>query len=185
MLKLPPAYAVALTNPANCSFTLVAGQPQFIVPVEGARVVLARANGTSLFTGYITAAAQYEYLGWGECGPAYRYRLLASRRRGVLDRKTLPSRAPFVARTAGDILRQLAEDALPGALDYSGAIAGRTCCRRSPAIRARPGRQHAADVALCARASYRVMDGKLLLRGRSAYAATPSAKVPASFARRL
>ncbi|MGO9210846.1 MAG: hypothetical protein ACLPXM_05955 [Terriglobales bacterium] len=160
--QTPPRIRRRLNQPSELQLTLVAGQPQFIVPVEGARVVLARANGTSLFTGYITAAAQYEYLGWGECGPAYRYTLLAAGDEVLLDRKALPSRAPFVARTAGDILRQLAEDALPGALDYSGTQPVDVL----PTFASDPRKtwsQHAADVALCARASYRVMDGKLLL----------------------
>ncbi len=95
--QTPPRIRRRLNQPSELQLTLVAGQPQFIVPVEGARVVLARANGTSLFTGYITAAAQYEYLGWGECGPAYRYTLLAAGDEVLLDRKALPSRAPFVA----------------------------------------------------------------------------------------
>ncbi|MGA9207295.1 MAG: hypothetical protein WB347_05815 [Terriglobales bacterium] len=160
--QTPPRIRRRLNQPSELQLTLVAGQPQFIVPVEGGRVVLARANSTSLFTGYITAAAQYEYLGWGECGPAYRYTLLAAGDEVLLDRKTLPARAPFVTRTAGGILQQLAEDVLPGTLDYSGTQPLDVL----PTFASDPRKtwsQHAADVALSARASYRVMDGKLVL----------------------
>ncbi len=159
--ETPPHMSRRLNQPSELRFTLVAGQPQFVVPVEGARVVLARSSGTPLFTGYISAAPEYEYLGWGECGPAFRYSLVATGEEQLLDRTTLPSRAPFVARTAGDILRQLADDALPGALDCSGAQPVDVL----PWFASDPRKswsQHAADVALRARASYRVLDGKLV-----------------------
>ena len=160
--QTPPRISRRLNQPSELVFALVAGQPQFIVPVEGSRVVLARSNGTSLFTGYISAAADYEYLGWGECGPAYRYSLLAVGDELLLNRKILPPRSTFVERTAGDILRQLAEDALPGVLDYSQTQS----LDAIPSFASDPRKNwsaHAADVAVCARASYRVMDSKLIL----------------------
>ncbi|HYN14824.1 MAG TPA: hypothetical protein VES66_03425 [Terriglobales bacterium] len=160
--ETPPHIRRRLNQPSELRFTLAAGQPQFVVPVEGARVVLARSNGASLFTGYISTAAEYEYLGWAECGPAFRYSLVAAGDELLLDRKTLPFRAPFVARTAGDILRQLADDALQGALDCSAAQPVDVL----PSFASDPRKtwsQHAADVALLARASYRVLYGKLVL----------------------
>lgn len=159
--ETPPRIRRRLNQPSELRFALVAGQPQFIVPVEGARVALARSNGTPLFTGYISAAAEYEYLGWSEYGPAFRYSLVAAGDELLLDRKTLPSRAPFVGRNAVDILRQLADDALPGMLDCSAAqpvdvLASFTSDPR------KTWSAHAADVALQARASYRAMDGRLV-----------------------
>ena len=160
--ETPPRIRRRLNQPSELSFALVAGQPQFVVPVEGSRVVLARSNGISLFSGYISAAAEYEYLGWGECGPAFRYSFIAVSDELLLDRKTLPSRAPFVVRTAGDILRQLAEDVLPGALDYSAVQP----LDAIPSFTSDPRKTwsvHAAALAAQARATYRVMDGKLVL----------------------
>ena len=160
--ETPPRIRRRLNQTSELQFTLLAGQPQFIVPVEGARVVLARANGICMFTGYITAAAQYEYLGWGECGPTFRYTLVAAGDEQLLDRGTLPARAPFVGRTAGAILQQLAEDVSPVTLDYSATQPLDVL----PTFASDPRKtwsQHAADVAVCARASYRVMDNKLVL----------------------
>ena len=108
-----------LNRPSEMRCTLLSASPQFVVPVKGARVILARSDGAALFTGYITAAPEYEYLGWGEAGPAYRYSLSAASDELLFDHKVLPERAPFVARTAGEMLRELADDAMPGALDYS------------------------------------------------------------------
>ena len=161
--ETPPHLRRRLNQASELSFALVATQPQFVVPVEGARVVWARFDGTSLFTGYISAAAQYEYLGWGQWGPAYRYSLVASGDELLLNRKVLPPRAPFTDRTAGDILQQLAEDVSPGTLDYSATQPLDVL----PSFASDPRRtwsEHAADVAVCARASYRVMDGKLVLQ---------------------
>lgn len=159
--ETPPHIRRRLNQPSELSFALVAGQPQFVVPIEGARVLLARSNGSLLFTGYLAAAPEYEYLGWGVCGPAYRYSLLAISDELLLDRKTLPSRGPFLGRTAGDVLRQLAEDTLPGALDYSAVQPLDVI----PSFSSDPRKKwsaHAAEVALLARASYRVMDNKLV-----------------------
>src|SRR4051794_410103 len=64
-------------RPSELAFTLIAHAPEFVVPVNGARVVLSRANGSSLFTGYISKAPEFEYLGWQQRGPAYRYKFAA------------------------------------------------------------------------------------------------------------
>jgi hypothetical protein len=159
--EVRPRIRRRLNQPSDLSFALIAALPQFVVPAEGARVALARSNGAPLFTGYISAAAEYEYLGWAECGPAFRYSLVAAGDELLLDRKALPSRAPFVARTAGDVLRQLADDASPDALDCSATQPVDVL----PWFASDPRKtwsQHAADVALRARASYRVLDGKLV-----------------------
>jgi hypothetical protein len=80
----------------------------------------------------------------------------------LLDLKALPNRAPFVARTAGSALRQLAQDLLPGFFDTTsvqdvGVLA-------SYAVN--PQKKfsfHAAEIALSARATYRAMNGALVL----------------------
>src|SRR4029077_20328548 len=103
-----------LNQPAELQFSLVAYTPGFVIPAMGARVMLGNANGSDVFTGYVSAAPQYEYLGWGEQGPVYRYNVTAQSDEVLLDQKTLPNRSPFVDRSAGNALRQLAEDLLPG-----------------------------------------------------------------------
>ena len=49
----------------------------------------------------------------------YRYDLIAESDEVLLDQKALPNRAPFVERSAGSALRQLAQDLLPGGFDTS------------------------------------------------------------------
>ena len=156
-----------LNRPSELRCRLVAVGPQFVVPVKGARVTLARSDGTALFTGYINAPPEYEYLGWGEAGPAYRYSLSAASDELLLDRKMLPERAPFVARPAGEMLRELADDAMPGALDYSEVQALDVVPSYSSDPR-KTWSEHAAELALRARASYRVLDGKLVFEALGA-----------------
>lgn len=150
-----------LNKPAELRFSLVASAPDFVVPANGARVMLGRLNGQDLFTGYIVAAPKYEYLGWGLQGPVYRYNVVARSDEVLLDRKTIRRRFPFVARSAGDALRQLAEDLMPGVFDTSRIQAVDTL----PSYSCDPQKswtEHAAEIALRARGSYRSLDGQLI-----------------------
>ena len=61
-----------------------------------------------------SAAPEYEYLGWSRQGPVYRYNLIATGDEDALDQKIVRRRFPFVARSAGDALRQLTENLMPG-----------------------------------------------------------------------
>ncbi|HYX70984.1 MAG TPA: hypothetical protein VE825_17750, partial [Terriglobales bacterium] len=152
-----------LNRPTELRATLVATDPGFLVPASGARVILACRDGSKLFTGYVAAPLEHEYLGWGERGPVYRYTLVALSDESLLDRKTLPARAPFVARTAGDALKQLAQDLLPGAFDTSAVADAATL----PSFSISPQQtwsEHAAEIALLARASYRAHDGALIFQ---------------------
>ncbi len=157
-------------QPAELQFSLLANSPSFVVPVTGARVTLGRTNGSEVFTGYVTEAPQYEYLGWGEQGPVYRYKLVAQSDEVLLDQKALPNRSPFVGRSAGNALRQLAQDVLPGGFDTTGLQDVDTLAIYS----VNPQKSfsfHAAEIAVSARASFRAMNGALILApvGASTY----------------
>ncbi len=102
---------------------LAAADPSFIVPASGGRVVLQRSDGYKLFTGYLTAAAQQIPLGYGQTARAWRYLLVAQDDSWLLDRNALAIRPPFAWRSAGDALRTITNDVLPGVLDTSG-VAG-------------------------------------------------------------
>src|SRR5947209_4675004 len=121
-LARTPALRVTrkLNRPAQMKCALLSADPQFIVPVSGARVVVAREDGHKVFTGYLAEAPRFEYLGWSALGPGYRYALLALSDETLLDRKLLPQRVPFVERSAGEVLKQMAESIAPGAFDVSG-----------------------------------------------------------------
>src|SRR5258708_36587258 len=91
----PPKVERKLNQPAELQFSLLANAPGFVIPVTGARVTLGKTNGSDVFTGYITAVPQYEYLGWGEQGPLYRYNVMAQSDEELLDQKALPDLSPF------------------------------------------------------------------------------------------
>ncbi len=150
-----------LNQPSELRAALIADSPQFVVPASGARVIISRADGSKLFTGYLSEAPAYEYLGWGERGPAYRYQLRALSDEFLLDRKQLPARSAFVARPAGEILRQLADDLLPGAFN-AAAVQDLDPLPAFSSDSERTFSEHAADLALRARAAYRAHDGALI-----------------------
>lgn len=156
----PPRVIRRLNKPAELRFSLLANTPDFIVPNAGARVCLGRLNGNDVFTGYLAAPPGYEYLGWRENGACYRYDIVAIGDEFLLDRKALPDRPPFVNRSAGDALRQLAETLLPGALDASAVQdvdrLGWYYCDRQ-----KRWSEHAAEIGLRARAAYSISGGKL------------------------
>jgi hypothetical protein len=160
-----------LNQPAELQFSLVANVPGFVVPVIGARVALGKTNGSDVFTGYVIATPQYEYLGWGEQGPVYRYNVAAQSDEVLLDQKALPNRSPFVDRSAGNALQQLAQDLLPGQFNTSAVQDVDTLA----AYAVNPQKTfsfHAAEIALASRGSFRTMDGALILApvGAAAYA---------------
>jgi hypothetical protein len=128
-----------------------------------------------VFTGYLTQSAQFEYLGWGEQGAVYRYDLIAESDEVLLDQKALPNRAEFVERSAGSALQQLAQDLLPGFFNTSAVQAVDTLA----AYQVNPQKKfsyHAAEIALAARASYRAINGALMLApvGAATYALNES-----------
>src|SRR4051794_6258451 len=108
-----------LNRPAELALALVSTGASFVVPSAGARIVVSRADGHALFTGYIASAPAYDYLGWGQSGPVYRYAIHAVGDEFILDRKRLPQRPAYVNRYAGSALIDLANSLLPGAFNTS------------------------------------------------------------------
>ena len=162
-------------QPAELQFSLVANSPGFAIPVVGARVALGKTNGSDVFTGYVVATPEYEYLGWGEQGPAYRYNVAAQSDEVLLNQKALPNRSPFVDRSAGDALQQLAQDLLPGEFSTSGVQDLDTLATYA----VNPQKTfsfHAAEIALAGRGSFRCMNQTLILApvGAATYALNES-----------
>ncbi len=156
-----PQLVRRLNRPSELKFSLVATAPDFVVPASGARVALGKTNGHDVFTGYLAHAPIFEYLGWGERGPVYRYDLIARSDEATLDRKRLPNRSPFVSRGGGNALRQLTEDLLPGGFDTSAVqdVDRMVWYRPDPQ---KTWSEHGAEIGLEVRGSYRTMSGALI-----------------------
>ncbi|HET9409425.1 MAG TPA: hypothetical protein VFO39_19440 [Candidatus Sulfotelmatobacter sp.] len=159
---IAPKIERVLNKPAELRFSLLALSADFVVPVAGARVMLGRANGSDVFTGYLTQAPQYEYLGWGQSGPVYRYHLVAQSDEVLLDQKALPNRAPFVNRSAGSAIRQLAQDGLPAWFDTS-QVQDVDILAAYVVNPQKKFSEQAAEICLAARASYRSMGQALIV----------------------
>src|SRR5579863_7577867 len=166
-----PQVVRKLNLPSELQFSLVADSPSFVVPLTRARVTLGLTNGQDVFTGYLMQSPVFEYLGWGERGPMYRYDLVAQSDEGLLDEKRLPDRCPFLDRSAGDALRQLTQDLMPGVFDTS-AVQDLDILAWYASDPRRTWSQHAAEIAIQARAGYRILNGALIFAplGATAYA---------------
>ncbi|MGH9529481.1 MAG: hypothetical protein ACRD2S_06120 [Terriglobales bacterium] len=151
-----------LNQAAELHVFLLASVPNFVVPALGARVTLGKTNGQDVFSGYVAQVPQFEYLGWGEHGPAYRYIVIAQSDEFLLDEKPVPVRCPFVNRTGGDALRQLTQGIMPGVFDTTGIQDADTLVWYASDPQ-KKWSQQAAEIAAMVRASYRSMNGALIL----------------------
>ncbi len=169
--RVAPGIVRKINQPAQFKCSLLGSVPGFVIPVAGGRVTVAKADGSFLFTGYLIQAGQFEYMGYGEQGAVYRYEVIAESDEFLLDQKALPNRAPFVARSAGSALRQLAQDLLPGGFD-TGAVEDVDVLAAYEVNPQKTFSYHAAEIALAARGSYRAMNGTLVLApvGAATYA---------------
>ncbi|MFZ0939618.1 MAG: hypothetical protein WAN63_09330 [Candidatus Sulfotelmatobacter sp.] len=136
---------------------------------------VSSSSGSDANSGYVIGTPQYEYLGWGEQGPVYRYNVTAQSDEVLLDQKALPNRSPFVDRSAGNALRQLAQDLLPGRFDTS-AVQDLDTIASYTVNPQKSFSFHAAELALASRGSYRAMSGALILTavGAATYALNES-----------
>lgn len=150
-----------LNSPSECKFSLVSASSSFIVPVQAARALLVRSDGSNVFTGYLTTAPSYRYLGWEDKGLQYAYDVVALSDTMLLNQKAPPPEPPFVAQTAGGAFGRLTLDAMPGWFDLTGVQAG----DQIPYFSVDPSKSwtaSAAEIALAARFSSRDAAGKLV-----------------------
>jgi len=139
---------------------LVSDGAGFRVPASGARVTLQRDDGYKMFTGYLTAAPQQQYLGNAQAGAVWRHALAAIDDSRLLDHNAPTAHIPFTYRSAGDALRTLTSDVLPGGLDVSG-VQDLGYVNQFGTSSQRSWSEHAQELATMERACYRVHDSKL------------------------
>ena len=154
-----PKITRKLNAPATMFAALVSADPNFHNPVSGARIILQRGDGLTLFTGYLTVPPEQQYLGYGQV-PARQYILTATDGSCLLDHNELPARTAFASRTAGNALTTLANDVLPGGLDESG-VQDVSTVNQFVVVPQKGWTWHAQELAMMARATYRAHDGKL------------------------
>ena len=158
----PPVVLRKLNAPAAMTVSLIFADASFHAPVAGARTVLQRGDSVKLFTGYLNVAPEQEFLGQGQM-PAWRYVLHAVDDSCLLDHNVQPVRTPFATRTAGDALKTLTNDVLPGGLDESG-VQDVSSIYQYTIVSQKSWTSHAQELSTMARATYRAYDGKLSLQ---------------------
>ena len=183
--KTPPSIHRRLNQPTAMIVTLAPGTSGSVVPATGAHVIVARANGSVTFSGQVTAVNP-EYAGWGERGAVYCYRLTTLSDEVALDRKTLPVRGAFINRAAGDILRQLVNELLPGHFDVTQVVDLDVV----PTYQSSPQKTwsaHAAELGILTRGRYFVLNGQVVFEsiGTHTYALDETAATFAAGALKL
>jgi hypothetical protein len=154
-----PKITRKLNAPATMIAAMLSADLNFHIPVSGARIILQRSDGYTLFTGYLATPPKMQYLGYGQL-PAWRYLLAAIDDSCPLDHNELPARTVFASRTAGNALTTLANDVLPGGLDESG-VQDDTPVNQFVIVPQKSWTWHAQELSLMARSTYRVHDGAL------------------------
>src|SRR5437660_11082429 len=76
-----------LNRPAEFRFSLITTEASFVVPVAGARVRMARMNGSGVCGGHVEGTPSYLYVGWGEQARAYWHEGVAGGDESDLDEK--------------------------------------------------------------------------------------------------
>src|SRR5579864_9786777 len=71
-----PVIERKINHPSTLRCGLLA-DARLVIPQARARVVITKNDGTMLFTGYLSQAPTFEYLGQGEQGSVYRYEVAA------------------------------------------------------------------------------------------------------------
>jgi hypothetical protein len=174
--KKNPSLARKLNTAAELKFGVLGALGGLAVPVIGGRVMLTLDSGDDLFTGYILQTPTFQYLGWSDGSPTYRYEVDALSDVMLMDQKAPPAHPPFVDRNAGNAFDQLTAEALPGSFNTSGVQAGDPI----PYYSVNPAKKWTAsaeEIALLGRCSYRDDNGSLFFApvGTNTYALEESA----------
>jgi len=166
--KASPTIHRRLNQPGTMTLSVTLGTSGLAIPAIGAHIAALRADASLIFTGLLTAVNP-EFAGNGERGAVCGYSLTAETDELALNRKTLPVRSEFVNRTAGDILRQLAVELLPGGLDVT-QVADLDVVPKYQSSPQKTWSAHAAELGILSRGRYLALNGQLVFQaigGRS------------------
>jgi hypothetical protein len=159
-----------LNTPSRCSGMLDVGAPAnpggetpLLVPVRRGRVVVAGDSGNILFTGYLATEPVPVYVGVGLAGPVYRVAFTAISDEWLLDKQTLTLTGAGFVDTGGSLLETLTTRVDAGLLITSG-IVNDTLAGVFVPEPAEPWSVNAASISGATYASYRVLDGALIMQ---------------------
>jgi hypothetical protein len=133
------------------------------VPVRRARVVIAAANGTLLFTGYLATEAVAIYAGVGSTGAVYRYAFSGVSDEWLLDKQVVPLSGTGLAQPVGALLETLTQRVGGSLISTAGVSAGRSIGVFEPSNK-ETWSANAAALANSVYAAYRVVNGVLTLQ---------------------
>jgi len=158
---IPLKITRTLNKPAILSGLLELGT--LPAPARRGRVLVASANGTLLFTGYLAIEPVALYAGVATSGPVYRYEISAVGDDWLLDKQPLPLYRPVLNTPAGTALRALTQRAASGIFSTSSLTSGRAVGLFEPSQSA-AWSVNAGELAAAAYSAYRVLDGALTLQ---------------------
>jgi hypothetical protein len=159
----------ALNEPSRCTAEIILGVEGLAVPVRRGRVTVTAADGTVLFTGYLATEPVRIYAGNASTGPVYRARVTAVSDEWLLD--NLGSGAGLrdaesLGLNGTALVTQLASRAQAGgSAGVTIATSGTVPATGAFAARASsPFSVNAANAASSAYASYRALNGQILIQ---------------------
>ena len=159
----------ALNKPSRCTVEMVLGALGLAVPVRRGRVVVTAAGGTMLFTGYLATEPVRIYAGNSSTGAVYRARITAVSDEWLLD--NLGSGAGLrdaqsLGLDGGALVSRLAARAqAAGPAGIAVTVAATIPTTGAFAARASaPWSENAGDAASSAYASYRALNGQVLIQ---------------------
>jgi hypothetical protein len=159
----PVKIARGLNVPSVLSGMLDVSDAGLAVPVRRGRVVLAAANGTVLFTGYIATDPEAVYAGVGVKGAVYRYFISAVSDEWLLDKQAAPLSGAALAQSAGQVVKMLTNRVDAALFTTTGVMNGLPVGVFEPA-QTKPWSTNAGDVASSTYAAYRVLGGALSMQ---------------------
>ncbi len=152
-----------LNAPSVCSGMLDVSDLGLAVPVRRGRVVVASANGTVLFTGYVATEPEAVYAGSGLKGPVYRYVCRAVSDEWLLDKQAVPLSGVGLAQSGGQVLKTLTNRVDAQLFTTSGVMNGLSVGVFEP-VQTESWSANAGGIASATYASYRVLNGALNLQ---------------------
>ncbi len=152
-----------LNAPSVCSGMLDVSDLGLAVPVRRGRVVVASANGTVLFTGYVATEPEAVYAGSALKGPVYRYVCRAVSDEWLLDKQAVPLSGVGLAQSGGQVLKTLTNHVDAQLFTTSGVMNGLSVGVFEP-VQTESWSANAGGIASATYASYRVLNGALSLQ---------------------